>query len=81
MEHKVESFEIAGKIEMLVGWDETIKKDREIIEWHGFKDVTEPEVDQKLTSIEIVIPGGKAVNILPSLNEKQRQEIIDNLSL
>ena len=81
MEHKVESFEIAGRIEMLVGWDETVKKYRDTEECHGIHEVVSVSVDQELTSVEIVIGSSTAIDILPLLNRKQRQEIIDNLPI
>jgi len=80
MEHKVESFEIAGRIEMLVGFDVSKKTDIEIHEWHGIHEIINEDTKVQLTSIEIVI-AGKGVDILPFLNRKQRQEIIDNLPI
>jgi hypothetical protein len=81
MEHKVESFEIAGRIEMLVGWDETIEKDTYTEECHGVHEITTISVKQELTSVEIVIGNSSSIDILGYLNAYQRQEIIDNLPL
>ena len=80
-EHKVESFEIVGKIELLVGFDVTTDKFPLMQEeFHGIHTIDEACVDIELTNAEIVI-SGKGIDILPLLSKKQKQDLIDNLPI
>ena len=73
--YKNELFEIAGNMEMLVDFTEIIE-----ISEKPLQDENEDDVKVELNSVEIVICG-RGIDILPKLSEKQRQEIIDNLSI
>ena len=69
-----------GKLELLVAWDEKtdIKPIRKEI-FHGIHYFDDSEVSIEITSIEIVVPHGMAVDILPMLNQKQKEWFIKNL--
>jgi hypothetical protein len=73
--YKNELFEIAGNMEMLVDFTEIIDRSEK-----PFQDENEDDVKVELNSVEIVICG-RGIDILPKLSEKQKQEIIDNLSI
>jgi hypothetical protein len=73
--YKNELFEIAGNMEMLVDFTEIIE-----ISEKPLQDENEDDVKVELNSVEIVICG-RGIDILPKLSEKQKQEIIDNLSI
>ena len=73
--YKNELFEIAGNMEMLVDFTEIIE-----ISTKPLQDESEDDVKVELNSVEIVICG-RGIDILPRLSEKQKQEIIDNLSI
>jgi hypothetical protein len=73
--YKNELFEIAGKMEMLVDFTEIIERSAKEI-----NDESEDDVKVELNSVEISI-SGRGIYILPKLSEKQKQEIIDNLSI
>ncbi len=73
--YKNELFEIAGKIEMIVDFTETIKSFPK-----SLQDDSEDEVTVELNSVEIVI-AGRGIDILPKLTDKQKEEVINNLSI
>jgi hypothetical protein len=73
--YKNELFEIAGNMEMLVDFTEIIERSEKEL-----KDENEDDVKVELNSVEIIICG-RGIDILPKLSEKQKQEIIDNLSI
>ena len=80
-EHKVESFEIVGKIELLVGFDVTTDKfPMQVEEMHGIHLIDNDCTNIQLTSVELVL-AGIGINILPILNKKQKQDLIDNLPI
>jgi hypothetical protein len=73
--YRNELFEIAGNMEMLVDFTEIIERPEKPLQ-----DENEDDVKVELNSVEIIICG-RGIDILPKLSEKQRQEIIDNLSI
>ena len=73
--YKNELFEIAGKMEMIVDFTEIIERVPKALQ-----DENEDDVKVELNSVEIIICG-RGIDILPKLSEKQKQEIIDNLSI
>jgi hypothetical protein len=73
--YKNELFEIAGKMEMIVDFTEIIDKVPKLLQ-----DESEDEVTIELNSVEIVI-AGRGIDILPKLTDKQKEEVIDNLSI
>ena len=73
--YKNELFEIAGNMEMIVDFTEIIE-----ISEKPLQDENEDDVKVELNSVEIVICG-RGIDILPKLTEKQKQEIINNLSI
>jgi hypothetical protein len=73
--YKNELFEIAGNMEMIVDFTEIIDRSEKPLQ-----DENEDDVKVELNSVEIVICG-RGIDILPKLSEKQKQEIIDNLSI
>jgi hypothetical protein len=73
--YKNELFEIAGNMEMLVDFTEIIERSVKEI-----NEESEDEVKVELTSVEIIICG-RGIDILPKLSEKQKEEIINNLSI
>ena len=73
--YKNELFEIAGNMEMLVDFTEIIERSEK-----SLQDENEDDVKVELNSVEIIICG-RGIDILPKLSEKQKQEIIDNLSI
>lgn len=73
--YKNELFEIAGNMEMLVDFTEIIERSEKPLQ-----DENEDDVKVELNSVEIIICG-RGIDILPKLSEKQKQEIIDNLSI
>jgi hypothetical protein len=73
--YKNELFEIAGNMEMLVDFTEIIDRSEKPLQ-----DENEDDVKVELNSVEIIICG-RGIDILPKLSEKQKQEIIDNLSI
>jgi hypothetical protein len=73
--YKNELFEIAGNMEMLVDFTEIIDRSEKLLQ-----DENEDDVKVELNSVEIIICG-RGIDILPKLSEKQKQEIIDNLSI
>lgn len=78
--HQTKLFDIAGKIEMLVGYERTEKKyPITIEECHGPHRISEDELIISLSSVEIVVPGGMAVDILPMLTEKQKEYITNQI--
>lgn len=73
--YKNELFEIAGNMEMLVDFTEIIERSVKEI-----NDESEDEVKVELNFVEIIICG-RGIDILPKLSEKQKEEIINNLSI
>ena len=73
--YKNELFEIAGKIEMIVDFTEIIERVPKTLQ-----DDSEDEVTVELNSVEIVI-AGRGIDILPRLTDKQKEEVINNLSI
>jgi hypothetical protein len=73
--YKNELFEIAGNMEMLVDFTEIIERSAKEI-----NDENEDDVKVELNSVEIIICG-RGIDILPKLSEKQKEEIINNLSI
>lgn len=73
--YRNELFEIAGNMEMLVDFTEIIERSEKPLQ-----DENEDDVKVELNSVEIIICG-RGIDILPKLSEKQKQEIIDNLSI
>jgi hypothetical protein len=73
--YKNELFEIAGNMEMLVDFTEIIERYAKEI-----NDENEDDVKVELNSVEIVICG-RGIDILPNLSQKQKEEIINNLSI
>lgn len=73
--YKNELFEIAGKMEMIVDFTEIIDKVPKLLQ-----DENEDEVTIELNSVEIVI-AGRGIDILPKLTDKQKEEVINNLSI
>lgn len=73
--YKNELFEIAGNMEMIVDFTEIIERSVKEI-----NDESEDEVKVELNSVEIIICG-RGIDILPKLSEKQKEEIINNLSI
>ena len=73
--YKNELFEIAGKMEMIVDFTEIIERSEK-----SLQDENEDDVKVELNSVEIVICG-RGIDILPKLSDKQKEEIINNLSI
>jgi hypothetical protein len=73
--YKNELFEIAGKMEMIVDFTEIIERVPKALQ-----DENEDDVKVELNSVEIVICG-RGIDILPRLTDKQKEEIINNLSI
>ena len=73
--YKNELFEIAGKMEMIVDFTEIIENPAKELQ-----DENEDNVKVELNSVEIVICG-RGIDILPKLSDKQKEEIINNLSI
>jgi hypothetical protein len=73
--YKNELFEIAGKMEMIVDFTEIIERVPKILQ-----DDSEDEVTIELNSVEVVI-AGRGIDILPKLTDKQKEEVINNLSI
>lgn len=73
--YRNELFEIAGKIEMIVEFTEIIERVPK-----SLQDDSEDDVKVELNSVEIVI-AGKGIDILPRLTDKQKEEVINNLSI
>lgn len=73
--YKNELFEIAGNMEMLVDFTEIIERSAKEI-----NDENEDDVKVELNSVEIIICG-RGIDILLKLSEKQKEEIINNLSI
>jgi hypothetical protein len=73
--YKNELFEIAGKMEMIVDFTEIIERIPKPLHDNG-----EDEVTVELNSVEIVI-AGRGIDILPRMSEKQKEEVINNLSI
>lgn len=73
--YKNELFEIAGKMEMIVDFTEIIERVPKTLQ-----DENEDEVTIELNSVEIVI-AGRGIDILPKLTDKQKEEVINNLSI
>lgn len=73
--YKNELFEIAGKMEMIVDFTEIIERVPK-----SLQDDSEDDVKVELNSVEIVI-AGKGVDILSRLTDKQKEEVINNLSI
>lgn len=73
--YKNELFEITGKMEMIVDFTEIIENSPKPLQ-----DESEDDVTIELNSVEIVICG-RGIDILPRLTDKQKEEIINNLSI
>lgn len=73
--YRNELFEIAGKMEMIVDFTEIIQRTPK-----SLQDDSEDEVTVELNSVEIVI-AGKGIDILSRLTDKQKEEVINNLSI
>jgi len=73
--YKNELFEIAGKIEMIVDFTEIIERVP-----RPLQDDSEDEITVELNSVEIVI-AGRGIDILSKLTDKQKEEVINNLSI
>jgi hypothetical protein len=73
--YKNELFDIAGKMEMIVDFTEIIERIPKPLHDNG-----EDEVTVELNSVEIVI-AGRGIDILPRMSEKQKEEVINNLSI
>ena len=73
--YKNELFEIAGNMEMIVDFTEIIE-----ISEKPLQDENEDDVKVELNSVEIVICG-RGIDILSKLTDKQKEEIINNLSI
>ena len=73
--YRNELFEIAGKMEMIVDFTETIERIPKPLH-----DNVEDEVTIELNSVEIII-AGRGIDILPKLTDKQKEEVINNLSI
>ena len=73
--YKNELFDIAGKMEMIVDFTEIIERIPKPLH-----DNSEDEVTVELNSVEIVI-AGRGIDILPRMSEKQKEEVINNLSI
>jgi len=73
--YKNELFDIAGKMEMIVDFTEIIERVPKTLQ-----DDSEDEVTIELNSVEVVI-AGRGIDILPKLTDKQKEEVINNLSI
>ena len=73
--YRNELFEIAGKMEMIVDFTEIIQRTPK-----SLQDDSEDEVTVELNSVEIVI-AGKGIDILSRLTDKQKEEVVNNLSI
>lgn len=73
--YRNELFEIAGKMEMIVDFTEVIERVPK-----SLQDDSEDDVKVELNSVEIVI-AGKGIDILSRLTDKQKEEVINNLSI
>jgi hypothetical protein len=73
--YKNELFEIAGKMEMIVDFTEIIERVPKTLQ-----DDSEDEITIELNSVEVVI-AGRGIDILPKLTDKQKEEVINNLSI
>ena len=73
--YKNELFEIAGKMEMIVDFTEIIERVPK-----SLQDDSDDDVKVELNSVEIVI-AGKGIDILSRLTDKQKEEVINNLSI
>lgn len=56
------------------------KEARHMEECHGYHYVG-GGIDVELTSVEVAIRGGDSIDLLPFLNEKQKDSITDNLEI
>lgn len=69
-----------GKLEVLIGYNEHREDVPLRLEvFHGTHYFNDSQWDVELTSIEIVVPHGMAVDILPMLNDKQKQWFVENI--
>lgn len=69
-----------GGIEMIVKYRELIKKFPERVEeCHGLHTISEDEFETELIYVEVAVPKGQSIDILPMLSEKQKEYIIDNI--
>lgn len=73
--YRNELFEIVGKMEMIVDFTEIIERVPK-----SLQDDSEDDVKVELNSVEIVI-AGKGIDILSRLTDKQKEEVINNLSI
>lgn len=73
--YRNELFEIAGKMEMIVDFTEIIERVPK-----SLQDDSDDDVKVELNSVEIVI-AGKGIDILSRLTDKQKEEVINNLSI
>jgi hypothetical protein len=79
-EHKTKLIDTDfGKLEVLIAYNEKTEPRMRVEEGHGLHLIDESECDIELTSIEIVVPHGMAVDILPMLNKKQKDWFINNI--
>lgn len=80
-ETKLKLFETElGGIEIIVKYFEKTKKHPVgVEECHGVHFFNEDEVEIELIYIEIAVPKGQSINILPLLTEKQKEYIINNI--
>ena len=70
-----------GKLEILVTYLEKVTTyPMAVYEGHGLHSISEDEVEIELTCVEMVIPKGNSVDLLPSLTDKQKVYIINQLT-
>lgn len=69
-----------GKIEIVVGYIETIEQvPLQVEECHGTHLINNDTSEIILTSVEIVVPNGMAIDILPSLTYHQKRHFIEQI--
>lgn len=77
MQHNTETITDENGIEILVGYDYE-QSPSQIEEGHGYHEVGNL-IETELKTVEIVI-AGKGIDILPSMNEKQKEAIVELLN-
>lgn len=82
IKHETEIINITPSIDFIIGYDGTYAiYPPQKIEFHGIQEIDENElIEVNLTSVEVIIYG-ECIDILPFLNDSQKEAIIDDLSI
>lgn len=70
-----------GEVKINANYESKIKRfPYRIEECHGTHLISEDEEDIELLSLELIVPKGEPINLIPLLSEEQIDYIIDNLN-